>query len=61
MWTQPSHHRYWSMLRKLGGRPGLDFYELRHVAAKMLLERAVTPWDVAPGPTPLSVTMKRAV
>jgi integrase len=47
MWTQPSHHRYWSMLRKLASRPGFDFYELRHAAATMLLERGVTPWDVA--------------
>jgi integrase len=47
MWTQPSHHRYWSNLRKLANRPGFDFYELRHAAATMLLERGVTPWDVA--------------
>jgi integrase len=40
-------NRYWSMLRKLANRPGLDFYELRHAAATMLLERGVTPWDVA--------------
>jgi integrase len=25
----------------------LDFYELRHCAATMLLERGMTPWDVA--------------
>jgi integrase len=47
MWTQPGHHRYWSLLRRLAGRPGLDFYELRHCAATMLLERGATPWDVA--------------
>jgi integrase len=47
MWTQPAHHRYWSNLRKLADRPGFDFYELRHAAATMLLERGVTPWDVA--------------
>jgi len=35
-----AHHRYWSMLRKLAGRPGFDFYELRHAAATMLLEPA---------------------
>jgi len=29
------------------GFPDLDFYELRHCAATMLLERGVTPWDVA--------------
>jgi hypothetical protein len=31
----------------MAGRPGLDFYELRHCAATMLLERGMTPWDVA--------------
>jgi integrase len=47
MWTQSAHHRYWARLRLLAGRPGLDYYELRHAAATMLLERGVTPWDVA--------------
>jgi hypothetical protein len=47
MWTQPSNHRYFKQLRALAGFPGLDFYELRHAAATMLLERGVTPWDVA--------------
>lgn len=47
MWRQHTHHRYWALLRKLAGRPGLDFYELRHCAATMLLERGATPWDVA--------------
>jgi integrase len=47
MWTQPSQHRYWATLRKLAARPGLAFYELRHGAATMLLERGTTPWDVA--------------
>lgn len=47
MWTQSLHHRYWSRLRLLANRPGFDFYELRHAAATMLLERGVTPWDVA--------------
>jgi integrase len=47
MWTQPSHHRYWARLRLLAGRPGWDFYALRHTAATLLLERGVTPWDVA--------------
>jgi integrase len=46
-WTQPSHHRYWTRLRLLAGRPGWDFYALRHTAATFLLERGVTPWDVA--------------
>jgi integrase len=31
----------------MAGRPGLDFYELRHCAATMLLKRGMTPWDVA--------------
>ena len=47
MWTQPLHHRYWSLLRRFGKRPGFDFYGLRHTAATLLLERGVTPWDVA--------------
>jgi integrase len=47
MWTQPSNHRYFKQLRALAGFPGLDFYELRHAAATMLLERGVSPWDVA--------------
>jgi integrase len=47
MWQQSTHHRYWSRIRLLSNRPGFDFYELRHAAATMLLERGVTPWDVA--------------
>lgn len=47
MWTQSSHHRYWSTVRREANRPGFDFYELRHAAATMLLERGATPWDVA--------------
>jgi integrase len=47
MWTQPLHHRYWSLLRRFGKRPGFDFYGLRHTAATLPLERGVTPWDVA--------------
>lgn len=47
MWSQSLHHRYWSRLRLVANRPGLDLYELRHAAATMLLERGVTPWDVA--------------
>lgn len=46
-WTASLHHRYWTRLRLIANRPGLDFYELRHAAATMLLERGVTPWDVA--------------
>jgi integrase len=47
MWNQVSHHRYWTRLRLLANKPGFHFYELRHAAATMLLERGVTPWDVA--------------
>ena len=47
MWRQHTHHRYWPWLRKLANRPELDFYELRHCSATMLLERDATPWDVA--------------
>jgi integrase len=46
-WTASLHHRYWTRLRLIANRPGLDFYELRHAAATMLLERGVTPWDVS--------------
>jgi integrase len=44
MWRQPSHHHCWKVVRAMAGRPGLDFYELRHCAATMLLERGMTPW-----------------
>jgi integrase len=47
IWTQPLHHRYWSLLRRFAKRPAFDFYGLRHTAATLLLERGVTPWDVA--------------
>lgn len=47
MWRQPSHHHRWKVVRSMAGRPGLDFYELRHCAATMLLERGMTPSDVA--------------
>lgn len=46
-WTTGSFGYYWRRLRMLANRPGLDFYELRHAAATMLLERGVSPWDVA--------------
>jgi integrase len=47
MWRQSSHHHVWSVVRTLAGRPGLDFYCLRHCAATMLLERGMSPTDVA--------------
>jgi hypothetical protein len=43
MWREPSHHHCWKVVRAMAGRPGLDFYELRHCAATMLLERGMTP------------------
>lgn len=46
-WTTGSHGYYWRRLRLLADRPGLVFYELRHCAATLLLERGVSPWDVA--------------
>jgi integrase len=46
-WTASLHHRYWVKMRLLANRPKMAFYELRHAAASMLLERGVTPWDVA--------------
>ena len=46
-WSQSLHHRYWSRLRLLANLSGWDFYGLRHTAATMLLERGVSPWDVA--------------
>ena len=47
MWRQPSHHHRWSVVRSMAGRPGIDFYELRHCAATMLLERGMSASDVA--------------
>ena len=43
----PVYHRYFKQLRALAGLPGLDWYELRNAAATMLLERGMTPCDVA--------------
>lgn len=47
MWRQSSHHHVWNVVRTLAGMPGRDFYELRHCAATTLLERGMTPSDVA--------------
>lgn len=47
MFRQPSHHHRWKVVRAMAGRPGMDFYELRHCAATMLLERGMTASDVA--------------
>lgn len=46
-WTTGSFGYFWRRLRLIADRPGLDFYELRHCAATLLLERGVSPWDVA--------------
>jgi integrase len=46
-WTASLHHRYWVKMRLLANRPKMAFYELRHAAATMLLERGAPPWDVA--------------
>jgi integrase len=46
-WSTTSHHYYWKRLVGLAGRPGFDFYELRHACATMMLERGATPSDVA--------------
>jgi integrase len=46
-WTASLHHKAWTKLRLIANRPDFAFYELRHAAATMLLERGVTPWDVA--------------
>jgi integrase len=47
LWKQNAHHYYWARLCGLANREGFDFYELRHCAATMMLERGATPWDVA--------------
>jgi len=40
-------HRYCREVRAAYGRPDLDFYELRHACATLLLERGLSPEDVA--------------
>lgn len=42
-----SNHSYWSKLAAVGGYPGMDFYELRHFGATLLLEMGASDWDVA--------------
>jgi integrase len=46
-WTASLHHRYWTRLRLIANRPGLQAYELRHACASFLLERGASPWQVA--------------
>ena len=42
-----SLYYYWNPVRAAFGRPGMDFYELRHFCATHLLERGVSHADVA--------------
>ncbi len=42
-----SHLYYWAQVRAAFGRPGMDFYELRHFCATHLLELGVSHADVA--------------
>lgn len=46
-WRYGAHHYAWRDVRSAAGRPDMDWYELRHVGATMLLERGVAPADVA--------------
>ena len=45
-WTGTWGH-YWRQIRAAAGRPGMDFYELRHYCATRLLEAGATHDDVA--------------
>jgi integrase len=36
--SKTSHYYYWHALRAAAGRPGMDFYEVRHFCATHLLE-----------------------
>ena len=38
---------YWHQIRAAAGRPGMDFYELRHYCATRLLEAGLSERDVA--------------
>jgi len=40
-------YRLWRPLREAFGHPDMDFYELRHAGATLLLEHGVEPEDVA--------------
>lgn len=46
-WQAPSMSYWWKAVRAAAGRPAMDFYELRHFCATHLLERELTPSDVA--------------
>lgn len=45
--TANSHEYVWNKVRSAFGRPGMDFYELRHYGATALLELGVSAEDVA--------------
>lgn len=45
--SKSSLYYYWSPVRAAFGRPGMDFYELRHFCATHLLELGVSHADVA--------------
>ncbi|UGS35504.1 hypothetical protein DSM104329_01897 [Capillimicrobium parvum] len=45
--SKTSHYYYWHAVRSSCGRPGMDFYELRHFCATELLRLGVSHADVA--------------
>jgi integrase len=45
--SKTSHYYYWHAVRAAAGRPGMDFYELRHFCATHLLELGLSASDVA--------------
>src|SRR5690349_2081576 len=45
--SKHSHFYAWDKVRNAAGRPGMDFYELRHYGATKLLEIGVSAEDVA--------------
>lgn len=45
--SKTSHYYYWHAVRSACGRPGMDFYELRHFCATELLRLGVSHADVA--------------
>lgn len=42
-----SHYYYWRQLAAAAGRPSMDFYELRHFGATLLLEMGLSDFDVS--------------
>lgn len=45
--SKGSHYTRWNPTRAMFGRPGMDFYELRHFCATHLIDLGVSPADVA--------------